>query len=247
MSIKNLYFTYLMQKFHDDKLINVDSAFDINVMSNLDDMDYSLLCAIGSACAECYLIDVPIPVKEILESCFIIEDNDIQLNMYWLECIYMLRANEDSPLKIIEKDTKVMELHLRVQLDHLGLTKPGFQRKKSDSMSTECDQMENIKLRSFIASLVKNGDKKLMKKSLHTKVTNEIDINEISLNEITSPLKASTSKSIENLPDKLSNNHNTSINIKTIVDSCFDDETKITGKEEMIDAVASAVKQTLNQ
>lgn len=120
MNIKNLYFTYLMQKFYGDNMKTFDPMLHMHLLSNLDDTDYSLFCGVGSAFAECYLIEAPIPVQEILYSCFIVENNDIELNMYWLECIYMFRTNENSPLKKIENDPKVMELQLRMQMDQIG-------------------------------------------------------------------------------------------------------------------------------
>lgn len=127
INIKNLYFTYLMQKFHDDKMKTFDPMSHMDLLSNLDDTDYSVFCGVGSAFAECYLIDAPIPVQEVLYACFIIENNDIALNMYWLECIYEFRANENSPLKKIENDPKVMELQLRMQMDQIGLNGPKLQ------------------------------------------------------------------------------------------------------------------------
>lgn len=81
----------------------------MDLMLNLQDTDYTEFCHVGSTFAEFYLIDAPIPVQEILYSCFIVENNDIELNMYWLECIHMFRANENSPLQL--------------QMDQIGSTK----------------------------------------------------------------------------------------------------------------------------
>lgn len=109
-----------MQKFHGDKSKIFDPLSHMDLLSNLDESDYPVFCGVGSAFAEGYLIDAPIPVQEILYSCFIVENNDIELNMYWLECIHMFRTNGNSPLKKIESDPKVMELQLRMQMDQKG-------------------------------------------------------------------------------------------------------------------------------
>lgn len=95
---RNVHFTYLMQK----------NSMDL--MLNLQDTDYTEFCHVGSTFAEFYLIDAPIPVQEILYSCFIVENNDIELNMYWLECIHMFRANENSLPQM--------------QMDQIGLNGP---------------------------------------------------------------------------------------------------------------------------
>lgn len=142
MNIKNLYFTYLLQKFHDERTLKKDddSTSNSDLFSNLDGTDYSVFCDIGSAFAECYLIDVPIPVNEILASCFIVENNDIKLNMYWLECIYLFRANDDS---------------LHVQLDQLDTNKK-LASASSNSGSSKCTQAELDELCAFTTSLMKN-------------------------------------------------------------------------------------------
>lgn len=123
MNIQKLYFSYLMQKLCDDKTKKVDPLHQMDLLWNIDDTDYTLFCDIGSAFAECYLIDVPIPVQELLDSCFLIDNNDIELNMYWLECIYMFKESGNSPLKKIENDPKVLELQLRMQMDQISLSK----------------------------------------------------------------------------------------------------------------------------
>lgn len=124
MNIQKLYFTYLMQKLCDDKPKLDDPKQPIDLMWNIDDADYSLFCDIGSAFAEYYLADIAIPIHELLESCFLIENGDIELNMYWLECsIYLFKESENWPCKNLENDPKVLELQLRMQMDQLNLSK----------------------------------------------------------------------------------------------------------------------------
>lgn len=112
-----------MQKLCDDKSKKVDPLHQMDLLWNIDDTDYTLFCDIGSAFAECYLIDVPIPVQDLLESCFLFDIGDVELNMYWLECIYMFKESDNSPLKKIENDPKVLELQLRMQMDQISLSK----------------------------------------------------------------------------------------------------------------------------
>lgn len=123
MSIQKLYFTYLMQKLCDDKSKMVDPMHQMDLLWNIDDTDYTLFCDIGSAFAECYLTDISIPVQEFLDSCFIIDNGDIELNMYWLECIYLFKESDNWPLKKLENDPKVLELQLRMQMDQISLSK----------------------------------------------------------------------------------------------------------------------------
>lgn len=231
MGIKNYYLSYLMQKFHDEKSTYDDSAFDISVMTSLNEMEHTLLCAIGTAFAECYLIDALIPVKEILESCFILENNDIQLNMYWLECIYMLRESDDSPLKNFEKDTRVMEQHLRTHLDHLGLTKPGFNRMNFHSLAAKCDEVDDDKLHKFIASLVKYGEERASSSSAKQAPGKSI-------------LKKDARAS-DGLAAK-SSSHSSAANAKSSTKECCDLLKSKSSKEEMVDAVAR-LGMTLNQ
>lgn len=120
MNIQKLYFSYLMQKISDDKSQKVDMLQQMDLLWNIDDAEYTLFCDIGSAFAECYLIDMPIPVQELLDSCFIIDNNDIELNTYWLECIYMFKESDNSPLKKIENNPKVLEFQLRMQMDQIN-------------------------------------------------------------------------------------------------------------------------------
>lgn len=123
MSIQKLYFTYLMQKLCDDKSKMVDPMHQMDLLWNIDDTDYTLFCDIGSAFAECYLTDISIPVQEFLDSCFIVDNGDIELNMYWLECIYLFKESDNWPLKKLENDPKVLELQLRMQMDQISLSK----------------------------------------------------------------------------------------------------------------------------
>lgn len=118
--IKNLY---LMQQFHDD-MKNFDPKSQMDLMLKMDDTDYPVFCGAGSAFAEFYLIDAPIPVQEILYSCFVVDNNDIELNMYWLECIHMCRTNENSPFKKLEDDPRVRELEFLSQMEHLAMNGP---------------------------------------------------------------------------------------------------------------------------
>lgn len=120
INIKNLL---LMQQFHDE-MKNFDPKTQMDLMSKMDDTDYPVFCGAGSAFAECYLIDAPIPVQEILYSCFVVDNNDIELNMYWLECIHMFRTNENSPFKKLENDPRVREVELRLQMEHFGMNGP---------------------------------------------------------------------------------------------------------------------------
>lgn len=118
-NIKNFYFASLLQRYQDDKAL----IPQMHELPNLDDADYSEFSDVVSTFAECYLIDIgaPVPVQEILYSCFIIENNDIELNMYWLECIYMCRAGDNSPIKALENDPKLMEIQLRIYMDQIGV------------------------------------------------------------------------------------------------------------------------------
>lgn len=120
MNIQKLYFSYLMQKISDDKSQKVDMLQQMDLLWNIDDAEYTLFCDIGSAFAECYLIDMPIPVQELLDSCFILDNHDIELNTYWLECIYMFKESDNSPLKKIENNPKVLEFQLRMQMDQIS-------------------------------------------------------------------------------------------------------------------------------
>lgn len=121
MSIQKLYFTYLMQKLCDDKSKTIDPMHQMDLLWNIDDSDYTLFCDIGSAFAECYLTDIVIPVTDLLDSCFIMDNGDIELNMYWLECVYLFKESDNWPLKKLENDPKVLELQLRMRMDQISL------------------------------------------------------------------------------------------------------------------------------
>lgn len=118
--IKAYHPVYIMQQFHDE-IKNFDpKTKDLK----MDGSGYPMPCGAGSAFAECYLIDAPIPVQEILYSCFVVDNNDIELNIYWLECIHMFRTNENSPFKKLEDDPRVREVELRLQMEHFGMDGP---------------------------------------------------------------------------------------------------------------------------
>lgn len=109
-----------MQKISDDKTQKVDMLNQMELLWNIDGAEYTLFCDIGSAFAECYLIEMQIPVHDLLDSCFIVDNQDIELNMYWLECIYMFKESENSPLKKIENNPKVLEFQSRMQMNQIS-------------------------------------------------------------------------------------------------------------------------------
>lgn len=146
MDIQNLYFTYLIQKLCDDNTKKINPVHAMDLLWNVDDSDYALLCDIGSAFAECYLTDLQIPIEETIESCFLTDGYDIELNLYWLECIYMTKANEHHPSFSLsssskdsgdddsdendQKDPKLSELiELRNQMDKLFLGRTAYKRR----------------------------------------------------------------------------------------------------------------------
>lgn len=146
MDIQNLYFTYLIQKLCDDNTKKINPVHAMDLLWNVDDSDYALLCDIGSAFAECYLTDLQIPIEETIDSCFLTDGYDIELNLYWLECIYMTKANEhhlssfslsssskdseDDSDENEQKDPKLSELiELRNQMDKLFLGRTAYKRR----------------------------------------------------------------------------------------------------------------------
>lgn len=143
MTIQKLYLSYLMQKIDDEKVDNVDILHHMDLLWNIDDAEYTLFCDIGSAFAESYLIDMPIPVQDLLDSCFIFESKDIEMNMYWLECIYMLRENDQSPLKKFEHDPKMTEFQTRLHMDQYNSLSEvrnfSKSRTKFSSLTAKCN------------------------------------------------------------------------------------------------------------
>lgn len=134
MNIQHLYFTYLIRKLCNDNTKTVSQASVNDMIYDVDDTDYALLCDIGSAFAECYLTETKIPLEEALDSCFSFDGLDIELNMFWLDCIYMTKTTEKmhcSPKKRngFEEDPKLMELkELRSHMDKLFLERPSAQK-----------------------------------------------------------------------------------------------------------------------
>ncbi len=127
MNIQHLYFTYLIRKLCNDNTKTVSQASVNDMIYDVDDTDYALLCDIGSAFAECYLTDTKIPLEEALD-CFSFDGLDIELNMFWLDCIYMTKTSDKlqcSPSKKkngLEDDPKLLELkELRTHMDKLFL------------------------------------------------------------------------------------------------------------------------------
>lgn len=111
---------------------------------DVDDTDYALLCDIGSAFAECYLTDTKIPLEEALDSCFSFDGLDIELNMFWLDCIYMTKSTEKlhcSPSKKkngLEDDPKLLELkELRSHMDKLFLGRTDVPNATSTTTTKE--------------------------------------------------------------------------------------------------------------
>lgn len=135
MNIQHLYFTYLIRKLCNDNTKTVSQASVNDMIYDVDDTDYALLCDIGSAFAECYLTDTKIPLEEALDSCFSFDGLDIELNMFWLDCIYMTKSTEKlhcSPSKKkngLENDPKLLELkELRTHIDKLFLDRSSAQK-----------------------------------------------------------------------------------------------------------------------
>lgn len=137
MSIQKIYLSYLMQKLCDDKSRVVDPLEQMDLLWNSDEADYSLFCDIGSAFAECYLTDIAIPVHDLLDSCFLVENGDINMNMYWLECIYLFKESESWPFKNFDNDKKSLELHMRMQLDQLNSFKRNKVRAQDNSLGCQ--------------------------------------------------------------------------------------------------------------
>lgn len=135
-----------MQKLCDDKSKPLDPVQQMDLLWNIDDTDYTLFCDIGSAFAECYLTDIAIPVKDLLDSCFLLDNSDVELNMYWLECIYLFKEGEN-PSKKLDNDPKMLELQLRMQMNQMSATmsKTKMRGQTSDSSSVPS---RNVKLKS---------------------------------------------------------------------------------------------------
>lgn len=145
MDIQNLYFTYLIQKLCDDNTKKINPVHAMDLLWNVDDSDYALLCDIGSAFAECYLTDSPIPIAETIDSCFLADGFDIELNLYWLECIYISKSNDHSLLVSkadsdsesdsrddgdLLNDAKANDLReMHFQMDRLFLGKTAYKRR----------------------------------------------------------------------------------------------------------------------
>ncbi|KAJ6638598.1 Protein FAM193A [Pseudolycoriella hygida] len=142
MNIQHLYFTYLIRKLCNENARAVNQVCVKDVMYDVDDADYALLCDIGSAFAECYLTDAKIPLDEALESCFLCDGFDIDLNMVWLDRIYETNVTENShcsPSKRkngYENDPKLLELkELRTHMDKLFLDRASLRKSTSIKQS----------------------------------------------------------------------------------------------------------------
>lgn len=153
-----LYLTYLIRKLCNDNT-KIIGEYNVNdVVLDVNDTEYALLCDIGSAFAECYLTEAHIPLDESLSACFVFDNGvDIELDMYWLECIYpslmpSLYLDGDSPAATaaaaaaaaeativqqqqqrrriqIEDDPKLRELkEIGVHIDKLFWDKPSLQK-----------------------------------------------------------------------------------------------------------------------
>lgn len=157
MNIQHLYFTYLIRKLCNDNTKTVSQASVNDMIYDVDDTDYALLCDIGSAFAECYLTDTKIPLEEALDSCFSFDGLDIELNMFWLDCIYMTKSTEKlhcSPSKKkngLEDDPKLLELkELRTHMDKLFLDRSGgpkltaLQKDEDEAAEFLCTKLKSI-------------------------------------------------------------------------------------------------------
>lgn len=168
MNIQHLYFTYLIRKLCNDNTKTVSQASVNDMIYDVDDTDYALLCDIGSAFAECYLTDKKIPLEEALDSCFSFDGLDIELNMFWLDCIYMTKSTEKlhcSPSKKkngFEDDPKLLELkELRTHMDTLFLDRPYSQKstlsKQDDTVPPTSTAQSAERLPSKMGSGTPNG------------------------------------------------------------------------------------------
>lgn len=133
MNIHHLYLTYLIRKLCNDNTKTL-GQFNMNeVLLDVDDTDYALLCDIGSAFAECYLITTPIPLAEALPKCFLHDGHDLDLNIFWLESLYVKddQTISSSPIKRngLEDDPKLKELReIGAHMDKFFLDKTSLQR-----------------------------------------------------------------------------------------------------------------------
>lgn len=130
---------------------------------DVDDTDYALLCDIGSAFAECYLTDTEIPLEDALDSCFSFDGYDIELNMYWLDCIYMTKSNEKlhcSPSKKKNglEDPKLLELkELRTHMDKLFLDRACVQKSTSTKQDDLVPPLASILPAERLSSMLGTG------------------------------------------------------------------------------------------
>lgn len=92
--IHHIYLTYLIRKLCNDNSKTLGHYNMNDVLKDMDDSDYLLLCDIGSAFAECYLTDSPVPVLDALDACFECSGFDIELNMAWLDALYAEKERE---------------------------------------------------------------------------------------------------------------------------------------------------------
>lgn len=243
MNIQKLYFTYLMQKLCDDSSKKIDPLRQMDLLWNIDDTDYTLFCDIGSAFAECYLIDVPIPVQELLDSCFLVVNNDIELNMYWLECVYIVKEGDNSPLKKIENNPKVLEWQLRMQMDQISFNKARLSGQSSRLMSDSTEDNEDEEQTTSTPptpSNIVNELKANDSMDMVVECKNEIEaIANITVNQIipsTSPKLVQSTKTPSLCTDTKCKKH----------DLC--DLDSLTEQDAtLVDAVKIAVKQKLNQ
>lgn len=164
MNIQHLYFTYLIRKLCNDNTKTVSQASVNDMIYDVDDTDYALLCDIGSAFAECYLTDKKINLEDSLESCFSYDGADIELNMFWLDCFYSNKSTEKlhcSPSKKrngLEDDPKLMELReLRMHMDTLFLDRPSVQKSTLCTRNDLVPPLASIQPAERMSSLLGAG------------------------------------------------------------------------------------------
>lgn len=164
MNIQHLYFTYLIRKLCNDNTKTVSQASVNDMIYDVDDTDYALLCDIGSAFAECYLTDTKIPLEEALDSCFSFDGLDIELNMFWLDCIYMTKSTEkshSSPSKKkngLEDDPKLLELkELRTHMDKLFLDRSSVQKSTLTKQDDLVPPLASIQPAERLSSMLGTG------------------------------------------------------------------------------------------
>ncbi|KAG4067279.1 hypothetical protein HA402_000270 [Bradysia odoriphaga] len=166
MNIQHLYFTYLIRKLCNDNTKTVSQASVNDMIYDVDDTDYALLCDIGSAFAECYLTDTKIPLEEALDSCFSFDGLDIELNMFWLDCIYMTKSTEKlhcSPSKKkngLEDDPKLLELkELRTHMDKLFLDRSGGPKSTSSKKGDAAPQVLSYEAAELLCTRLNSKQK----------------------------------------------------------------------------------------